>query len=216
MDAVLASLAMIVLSYLIGSTPPAYIIGKVFHGVDIREQGSGNVGGANAGRLFGKTALFVVGLIDILKGTLAVILTKFIVDRNAAETGFFARTDNIIAIAGFFVVLGHCYSVYLKFSGGKGGATTFGIILAINPFIALILVSFWIIILISTRFTSLANLLVISITPIAFSWREPSSAYSVMSFFLIGLLYIRHKQNIGRLLSGVERKFGQKEEINEN
>jgi glycerol-3-phosphate acyltransferase PlsY len=213
MDIILLTIITVLGSYLLGSVPPAYIISKVFYGVDIRKEGSGNVGGANAGRLFGKKVLLIVGLFDILKGTAAVLLTDYMITDSLDTVGFFSHSANIVAIAGFAAIFGHCYSLFLKFSGGKGGATTAGVVLALDPFTFLILIIFWIIIVGTTRFTSLGNLLGILIIPLLLQYRTGDEANFMLGLALIVLIYWRHRANVGRLLRGEERKFGNREKI---
>ena len=137
------SLLLIGVSYLLGSIPPSYLIAKFIYKVDIFEQGSGNPGGANSLRLFGKKVAVVVAVLDILKGTAAVIIAKTVNSTNGPETGFLANTANVMALAAFAAVIGHCFSIFLKFKGGKGGATTAGIILAIDPLSLVVVLLFW-------------------------------------------------------------------------
>lgn len=207
------SLLMILVSYILGSIPPAYLIGRIFYRVDIRTQGSGNVGGANAGRLFGYHVMVIVALYDILKGTISIILTRLVAENNLATTGVFAEVDNIVALSGFFVILGHCYSVWLNFSGGKGGATTAGVVLALSPLGFVVLLVFWGLIVGFTRFTSLGNLLGVLILPIVFLIQPGETAYLVLGIALVFLIYWKHRENVGRLLRGEERKLGTREKI---
>ena len=213
MDPELVSISLILMSYLIGSLPPSYIIGRIFFKTDIRTQGSGNVGGANSIRLFGKKVGAFVAFFDVFKGTLAVLLTEFYIDQGTTEVGFFAHEENIIALAAFAVVFGHCYSVFLKFKGGKGGATTGGILIAIIPYGFLIIFTFWATIVISTRFTSLANLTIAIALPLVFDLMIDSNSYVGLGWALATLLWFKHRENVGRLLRGEERKFGQKEAV---
>lgn len=213
MDQELVSIGLILMSYLIGSLPPSYIIGKIFFKTDIRTQGSGNVGGANSIRLFGKKAGAFVALFDVFKGTAAVLLTEMYVDQGTTDVGFFAREHNIIALAAFAVVFGHCYSIFLKFKGGKGGATTGGILIAITPFGFLIIFTFWVTIVLSTRFTSLANLTIAFVLPLVFSLLTEANSYFVLGWALGALIWFKHRENVGRLFRGEERKFGKKEAV---
>ncbi len=205
-------LLIFILAYLIGSIPPSYIIGKLFFKVDIRTQGSGNAGGANSIRLFGKKTGIAIGLFDVIKGYAVIVIAKLMYIRSTIETGIFSDVDNVYAIAGFLAIFGHCFSLFLKFTGGKGGATTAGVIFAVDPFTGIMLVIFWLIIVVSTRFTSLANLLGVLIIPSMFNYRTVS-AYFTMSILLVILIYYTHRANISRLVNGSERKFGEKEQI---
>jgi glycerol-3-phosphate acyltransferase PlsY len=207
------NLLVILGSYLLGSIPPSYLVGRFKYGVDIRKQGSGNVGGANTARLFGKKIGLLVGLFDVLKGTAVVYIAAKIAPNYLDPTGFFSSADNIIAAAGLFAVLGHCFSAFLKFSGGKGGATTAGVALALDPMSFLIIVAFWFLIVSTTRFTSLGNLLTIILVPLLFDFAEIGSAYVIVGYLLIALIFYTHRANIGRLIQKNERKFGQKETV---
>lgn len=206
-------LLILLLSYLVGSIPPSYIVGKIFHGVDIRDQGSGNVGGANAIRLFGKKFGLAAGLFDILKGTAMVLIMESMSNETTIETGYFASQPNLMATAGFLTIVGHSFSLFLRFKGGKGGATTAGVVLALDPISGFILILLWILVIGTTRFTSLGNLLGIISVPVVLNYRTGISAYTTLGVVLIFLIYFTHRANISRLINGEERKFGQKEEI---
>lgn len=209
----LLAFEVILFGYLLGSIPPSYIIGKIFFKVDIRKEGSGNAGGANSARLFGQKVGLLVGFFDLIKGTFAVLIAKEFYTNSGAETGFFANSNNIIALAGFAAVVGHCFSLFLKFSGGKGGATTMGMVLGIDPVSFVILMIFWIIIVGTTRFTSLGNLLGFGVIPLLFAFRTDDAVFEYAGIAIIVLIYYKHRDNIGRLFRGEERKFGQKETI---
>lgn len=206
-------LLILLLSYLVGSIPPSYLVGKIFHGVDIRDQGSGNVGGANAIRLFGKKFGLAAGLFDILKGTAMVLIMESMSNETTIETGYFASQPNLMATAGFLTIVGHSFSLFLRFKGGKGGATTAGVVLALDPISGFILILLWILVIGTTRFTSLGNLLGIISVPVVLNYRTGISAYTTLGVVLIFLIYFTHRANISRLINGEERKFGQKEEI---
>lgn len=213
MDPRIIAFGLIFASYLLGSIPPSYIIGKIFFKTDIRKQGSGNVGGANSIRLFGKKVGGFVGAFDIFKGTAAVLMTEYYIDQATTNVGFFARGDNIIALAAFAAILGHCFSIFLKFSGGKGGATTWGVLIGIDPFSFFIVIGFWIIVVISTRFTSLGNLAMSFAIPLTLDLRTDKTSYITLGYAIAALLWFKHRENVGRLFRGEERKFGQKEAV---
>ncbi len=205
-------LGLIIFGYLLGSVPSTFIIGKIFFGIDIRNQGSGNVGGANAIRLFGKKAGLFGGLLDILKGTFVILICRFVLSDQDIDSSFLSK-DLVIATAGFFAIFGHCFSLYLKFSGGKGGATTAGVILALDYFSFIILVLFWLIVVGSTRFTSLGNLLSVITVPLFLDYRIEDNSYFYLGVAITLLIYFKHRANVIRLLTGEERKFGDKETI---
>lgn len=210
---ILFILGCFVICYLIGALMPAYFVGRFFFNVDIRTQGSGNVGGANSARLFGKKFGIVVGLFDLFKGTFAIFLAKYISQNYALNTGFFSVSSNIIAISGFLAVIGHCYPFYLHFHGGKGGATSGGVVLGLNWLAFVILIVFWLLIVGTTRFTSLGNLLGVITIPFLLFFTTNELSYLYMGIVLIFLIYYTHRANVRRLLKGEERKFGQKEAI---
>ncbi|RMG43248.1 MAG: glycerol-3-phosphate 1-O-acyltransferase [Methanobacteriota archaeon] len=213
---------LIIVAYFLGSIPTSYLIGKYKYGFDIRQRGSGNVGGANAARTMGMKVGILSGLVDILKGTAATLIAIWYSSNYPAATGIFQDPNVLVAACSFMAVIGHCYSWILGFKGGKGGATTAGVVLALDWVTFLVLVGIWIIVVGSTRFTSLGNLVAVWVIPPMLKLREkvlyekvaspiPSPAYQIMSFALVVLIYYRHRDNIGRLLQGNERKFGQRE-----
>lgn len=213
---------LIVVAYLLGSIPTSYLIGKFKYGFDIRQRGSGNVGGANAARTMGMKVGVFSGLVDIFKGTAATLLAIWYSANFPADTGIFVDPNVLVAACSFMAVIGHCYSWILGFKGGKGGATTAGVVLALDWVTFLVLVAVWIIVVGSTRFTSLGNLIAVWVIPPMMRLRADviydkvnspisSGAYQVMSFALVILIYYKHKDNIVRLLQGNERKVGQRE-----
>jgi len=186
---------LIPISYLLGSIPSGLIVGKLFHQIDIREHGSGNLGGTNAFRVLGKKSGFAVTLTDILKGTLAVMLPVIF---NLPEINPF--------ILGIFAVIGHMYPIFANFRGGKAVATSGGIILGINPLVFLIvLMSFFIILLIS-KYVSLASMLTGIIGIIA---TIVLKEYDLMILAIIFSLFIfyRHRANIVRIKNKTEPKI---------
>lgn len=218
----IVEVGIIILGYMLGSIPTAYLIGKYKYGFDIRERGSGNVGGANAARTMGMKVGLLSGFVDIFKGTLAVYIAIWYVSMNSRTDLIITSDPNaLIALTGFFAVIGHCYSFILRFQGGKGGATTAGVILALDPLTFLVLLVVWVIVVGSTRFTSLGNLIAVWVIPPMFVIRHDilvrwaniveTNAYVLLSMALVFLIYYKHRANIQRLLSGTERKVGQKE-----
>lgn len=214
----LLEILLIAFGYLSGSFPTAYVIGKM-RGVDIRDQGSGNVGGANAGRLFGRKAFAIVAIVDLLKGTLPVLVARAVYEWEwfgDYEVDLFGVTDSTIvaALAAFFAVFGHCYSIWIGFSGGKGGATSAGILLAINPLIMACALFIWSCIVYFSRYTSLGNLVTaFLLMPVLWFLTDENQWYALLGLLLLLLVFWKHRENIGRLLSGNERKFGRRETI---
>lgn len=185
---------LIILSYLIGSIPSALIVGKLFYQTDIREHGSGNLGGTNTFRVLGKKAGFIVTLADILKGTLAVTLPIIL--------GFPEINPLIV---GVFAVIGHMYPIFANFRGGKAVATSGGLILGINPLVFLIvLLSFFVMLMIS-KYVSLSSMsagLIGVITTIILKEYELLIVASILTVFI----FYRHRVNIKRIINKTEPK----------
>lgn len=189
---------VIILSYVLGNFSTAYIIAKLFAGIDIRKFGSGNSGATNALRTLGKKVGIAALLGDILKGLLAVKFGRLI-----------AGGDGQI-LAGLFVVIGHNWPVFLNFKGGKGVATTIGVMIAINPLIVAIIAFAGIILIAITGYVSLSSILgMIAFPFIMLLTRQPFKLI-LFSFILSAMSICRHKSNIKKLLAGTENKIGQK------
>lgn len=186
--------------YLVGSIPTAVWYGKVFHGVDIREAGSGNAGATNSLRVLGKRAGLVVLIVDLLKGYGAVYL---------AQT--FAEGAYVPLWVGFAAIVGHLFPVWAQFRGGKGVATSLGVISALFPIGALGALLVFLTVVKLTRYVSLASLL----GPIAFLlavliWKPVEMESLIYFGAALGLLLAyTHRQNIQRLWRGEESKLGQ-------
>ena len=193
-----------IVAYLIGSIPAAYLLAKKMKGVDIREEGSGNVGATNASRVLGKLPGLAVLIFDLLKGTMVVIfLAKFLAGHCAYEIEF------IKASLGLAVVLGHIYSVFLKFKGGKGVATSTGVLLAISPFSVLIGAVIFLVTVFLSRYVSLGSIISSMSIPFLLIFRKEHTSYIILSAMLCIIIVIKHKPNIKRLLMGRENKvFG--------
>jgi len=197
-------IALIIIScYLLGSIPFGYIVGKLFKKVDIREFGSGNIGAANALRILGPPLASFVVIGDIGKGIFSIYLVQYF------------NIDNllILTIAGLAVICGHDWSLFLGFKGGKGIATTFGVIFALNPTISILALIIGGIVVITTRYVSLASIFaVISIFIFTILFKQPYE-YIIFSAIIMILGIFKHKENIERLKSKKERKIGEKIEI---
>ena len=190
--------------YLLGSIPFGYIVGKLFKKVDIRELGSGNIGATNAFRILGPSLASLVLIGDIGKGILSIYLVRFLNIDNSL----------ILAIAGLAVICGHDWSLFLGFKGGKGIATTFGVIFALNPVISVLAVTVWVVVVITTKYVSLSSICaVISIFVFTILFKQPYE-YIVFSAIILVLGIFNHKDNIKRLRAKKERKIGEKVKIN--
>ena len=186
-----------IISYFIGNISFAYILGKIFAKKDVRDYGSGNAGATNALRTFGKKIGAMVFFGDVLKGVIAVIIGRIF----AGQTGAY--------IGGAFVIIGHNWPVLLNFKGGKGVATTIGVMLFVNLFLTSICVVIGLAIIIFTRTVSLGSILGMASAPIvAILFVRPFDAkLFVFCLFIAGMSIYRHKDNIRRLKSGSENKL---------
>ena len=190
-------------SYGIGAIPSSYIVGKVFHGIDLREHGSRNLGAANTYRVLGPKSAVPVLLFDILKGFVAV--------RYFA--GFGGNSFIFPLLAAFVVVLGHNYSIFVRFGGGKGVATTAGAFLALVPYAVVMSFVLWIAVLLLFRIVSVASMAgAIFLAPaILISQRylggRTHKSIIILSIVAAVLVIYKHRSNIHRLLRGEEKKI---------
>lgn len=186
-------------SFLLGSIPFGLIVGKLWGSVDVRRHGSGNIGTSNVLRTVGRGAGALVLILDVIKGTVPVMA--------AMSLGF---SDWVIAATAFAAVAGHMWSVFLNFKGGKGVATTLGVLIAVDYRLALALVVLWLVVVAATRYISLGSLVAAVGLPIM-AWMMGLGVEYVTTGVLIGLsVMIRHRSNIERLRTGTEYRFGEK------
>lgn len=194
MEASILTFSVIFFSYLLGSIPFGILVSKVFGLGNLRDIGSGNIGATNVLRTGNKLAALITLILDGLKGVLVVVVARFI-SEDAAIT------------ASIFVIIGHIYPVWLRFSGGKGVATFIGAILALS-FVAGLLVCFiWIIIALIFRYSSLSAIVSSASAPIGIFLFYDNEAL-VVTLFMTVLIWYRHKDNIRRLIDGSEAKIG--------
>lgn len=188
------------ISYFIGNFSSAYILGKIFQKKDIRNYGSGNAGATNALRVFGKKLGGITFILDVLKGILAVYIGEKMMGYNGK------------LIASIFVVLGHNWPVFLKFKGGKGIATSLGVIFLLHWSTAIICTAIGVAIIIITRYVSLGSIIAAGLVPIIGSIlnRPFNKDFFITTLILAILAIYRHKDNINRLLKGEEFKLGEK------
>lgn len=199
---IMKAILIIALSYLVGSIPFGVIIGRVFKGVDIRDSGSGNIGAANAIRILGVVPGILVLLLDIGKGFFAVYLSTHIMPNMPLMN----------VSAGLTAIIGHNCSMFLKFKGGKGIATSFGVFLALSWQIALICLATYIIIVAITKYSSLGSLSGTLAMPIFMYIFHQPVEYFLFSVIAAIFAFYKHKENIKRLLKGEEAKmFGRKQ-----
>ena len=189
-------------AYLIGSVSFAIIFSKKFAGFDVREKGSKNAGSTNVLRTVGKKAAALTLICDILKGVLAVLLAIL-----AAKIWPEADVEALKYLAGLMAIIGHTIPVYYGFKGGKGVATSLGVLLIVNPQIGGICFVFALIIMIATRWVSLGSILAATLFPILTIFMTDNLVIKVISV-IIGLLVIfNHRTNIKRLKEGTENKI---------
>jgi len=186
---------MLLFAYLMGSVPIGFLMGFI-SGVDVRQEGSGNVGATNVARVVGKGRGVLTLLGDAAKGYTPVFLSLQL------EFDFW-----VSAATAFVAFLGHLYPVFLKFKGGKGVATALGVFLALTPMGTGILVLVFFLVVIFSRMVSLGSLVASALAPVIF-WYSSGSLYLVGLSFLIALFTIaRHRDNIQRMISGAEPRF---------
>lgn len=183
------------LAYLCGSVPTGVILTQRL-GLDIRQMGSGNVGATNVARSAGKKVGLLTLLGDIVKGLIPVLLVRF-----------FDLGEIALASAAVAALLGHVFSPFLGFSGGKGVATGLGVLLGIAPFVILLALFFFIVIFAVSRIVSLASLVAAAMTPLLLWWFAYPPARLYAGLLIALLIIVRHHENIARLLHGQEQKF---------
>ncbi|HSN60494.1 MAG TPA: glycerol-3-phosphate 1-O-acyltransferase PlsY [Ferruginibacter sp.] len=198
-------LILIACAYLIGSIPTALIISRRFFGIDIREYGSGNMGATNTFRVLGSRYGTIVMVIDILKGIIASSLYELLPFYGGNEL---QRTNFIIGL-GMAAVIGHIFPIFANFKGGKGVATLFGMVLALQPVVALSCVGVFLFVLYLTRYVSLSSILAALMLPICvlWIWNENEELYRVFTLLVALLVIFTHQKNIGRILRGVESRI---------
>jgi glycerol-3-phosphate acyltransferase PlsY len=187
----------IVFGYLLGSIPSGLLLTRAAGGPDIRDIGSGNIGATNVLRTGRKGLAAATLLCDMLKGTLAVLVTAH-----------FAGDDAALA-AGLAAFLGHLFPVWLKFKGGKGVATYIGVLIGLATPVAVIFCVIWLCVAAVSRYSSLAALIASALTPLVL-WFLGIPDVAALFLVLSALLWIKHRANIGRLLDGSEGKIGAK------
>jgi len=189
-------LLLIIFGYLLGSIPWGYLISKT-KGIDIRKVGSGNIGGTNVIRALGTKWGLLVAILDLLKGVIPVYLAiSFLV------------FDWQIASVAITPVLGHIFPVWLGFKGGKGVATTLGVLFIILEWkILLPFLLVWLLVLVVSQISSFSNLLMVSYLPLTLWFSSFSLAYFVLGLALFALIWWAHRENLQRIKEGIEPKF---------
>ena len=189
-------LLMSVLSYLVGSIPSGLILGKLFWHTDLRKYGSHNIGATNAWRTLGKVPGIIVFLADSLKGQAGVLLGLSLVGTPLAAV-----------IGGLLAIIGHSFSIFLRFRGGKGVATSLGVLTMLMGNVTLIVFALWFTIVYMTRYVSLGSVVAGVLTPILAALFAYPMEYIVFTVIAAFLVIVRHHENIKRLMDGTENKI---------
>jgi glycerol-3-phosphate acyltransferase PlsY len=205
MDILLIAI-LCVAAYLIGSISSAVWIGKAYYGIDIRQHGSGNSGATNTFRVLGKKPGAIVMLIDIFKGWTATSLAGFLIIFDVIAP------ENLVIyqlILGALSVLGHIFPIYERFVGGKGVATLLGMMLAIEPVVALMCIAIFIIVLFTSKYVSLGSMIAALAFPVLLllpRFHPDNPILIIFGFVLFAVVALTHRKNINRLLAGEESK----------
>ncbi|MBU8921145.1 MAG: glycerol-3-phosphate 1-O-acyltransferase PlsY [Bacteroidales bacterium] len=203
MELVIRFILILVPCYLLGSIPSSYIMGKLLRGIDLRQHGSGNLGAANTFRVLGAKAAVPVLLFDIGKGFLAVKLVSMF--------GIGGILQVLVGV--LVVILGHNYSIFVKFSGGKGVGTTAGAFLAMAPVAVGICFLIWALILLIFRIVSVASMISALFLPVIilivnhFLESRTHSYIVIMSVVMAALVVYKHRSNLRRLSNGTEPRI---------
>ena len=187
---------LIIAAYLIGSIPIGLILGKLIWKKDLRQLGSHNIGATNAWRVLGRKAGLLVFILDFLKGQLGVILGAFLL-----------ATPCAMVVGGLFAVLGHIFPIFIGFKGGKGVATSLGVIASLMPKITAIVFIVWLLLTLITRYVSVASIVAAVLTPILAAIFNQPTIYFLFTLAIAIIIVFRHRENIQRLKAGRENKF---------
>ena len=194
----ITNISLIIIFYLIGSLPFALILTKLSGFGDIRDIGSGNVGATNVLRTGNKYLAFIVLSLDIIKGFIPlIILQVYFEDLSLLNK----------IILGHFAIIGHIFPIWLKFKGGKGVATYIGFLFSINPYIGLSFLILWMAVALSTKYSSLGSLTAILVAPIYFIFINFNLYIGIFFIYLSLIIYLKHSENIKRLLNKTESKI---------
>ena len=188
-------------SYLLGAIPTSYLVVRLVKGQDLRTMGSGNLGATNLYRVLGIKYALPVALFDAAKGAVPVLVFS-------PRAG---GTDLLALLLGITAVMGHMFSVFVGFRGGKGVATGAGVVLGLAPWALLVGLAVWLVTLLSTGYVSLASILAAILLPVAVYWLHPERREMTWLFAVLSLaIVVLHRANIARLLAGTEHRFGRR------
>ena len=183
----------LILSYFLGSIPFGLLIAKVFNKGDLRKVGSGNIGATNVMRVGGLRLAGLTWILDMSKAIIAVLIGRYV------------GGEGFAAWCGFVAIIGHCFPVWLKFHGGKGISSLFGILLAINPILFIIEGIEWLIVALGLGYSSAGALVVFTLLPIFGFVIEPGVGFAFLAIAI--LCFVRHRENVKRLFNGQESKI---------
>ena len=206
MNTIMLLYMLVPAAYLIGSIPFGIIFTRG-SGVDLRSTGSKNIGATNVLRSVGKVPAILTLLSDGLKGAIPVIICKYILSTSNPEM---SAGELWISAVGLSAVLGHMFSVFLGFRGGKGVATGIGVIAAYTPSVSLILIGIWITVAIVSKYSSLAAVTAVLSLPVIYVIQGESAITISFAIILAALIIFKHKTNISNLMSGSESRIGKK------
>ncbi|MGB9822663.1 MULTISPECIES: glycerol-3-phosphate 1-O-acyltransferase PlsY [Thermodesulfovibrio] len=192
------SALLCIIAFLFGSIPWGYLIGKA-KGIDLRKTGSGNIGATNVMRVIGKKQALITLLLDISKGFIPVLIFKIAITSDPV----------LLGMAGISAVLGHCFTPFLKFKGGKGVATSIGVLLAYMPLAGFITVFIWIITVKISKISSLGALVCFALLPLNVIIINYPKEFLIFAWLFTILIYSRHISNIKRLIKGTEPRIGE-------
>ena len=188
-------------SYLLGAIPTSYLAARVFRGIDLRKVGSGNLGATNLYRTLGARFAIPVGLFDMAKGAIPVMVLAPL----ASSSRYFAMLCGIVAVAG------HVFSVFVRFRGGKGVATASGVMLGLTPWAVLVSLVIWLLVVRVSGYVSLGSMIAALALPVAAWLLHPGQRDLIWIQVLVALAIVwLHRANIQRLLAGTENRFGRK------
>ncbi|MFO0754184.1 MAG: glycerol-3-phosphate 1-O-acyltransferase PlsY [Thermodesulfovibrionales bacterium] len=209
-------LLLVYTAFLIGSIPTGLLLARG-KGVDLKKVGSGNIGATNVMRAMGKGAALLTLIGDMAKGALPLLLFRALL-----HAGFTIRFPGFLAalsidprvaaegLLGLSAILGHIFSIFLKGKGGKGVATSLGVLLVFSPFVALFSIAIWLLTAKATRYSSLSALAAFGLLPFSFLALDPSPEKIATGAAITVVIFLKHRENIRRLLAGTESKIGQK------
>ncbi len=215
--AVIANTLAVLAGYLIGAIPFGYLVARAFKGIDIRTAGSGNIGATNVGRVLGRGYGWAVLILDLLKGYLPVLLLPKLTAETSSEV-----SPDLAVLVGLAAIIGHTFPMYLKFRGGKGVATSLGVVLALDPISCALAVLVFVLVVLGTRYVSLGSLVGAAGFAVAHFVRTPNPirrehiAMTLFTVAVAGLMVVRHRSNIARLRQGTENRvnFGRSKKAN--